>query len=302
MIHALLWLNILALLSFVVAVPLIVVTWARSLYSWTKQAMWYLAAMTLYQLLFTFRFFLNIYVESASASLITAITLITALMSAFAVYLLPILVTRYVGKRPGPALYAIAVISALSLLLGSVFINNLSRDLINAINSGYYLYIIFLSAWALVRSRALYFSADARGLRWFFLMHLFFNATFLAYVLSGGFFLDGDIPGVILLVPAYILSWAAIFTGISVRSLFFTPRRKGSAVPDEFIHRFGITPRERQVLEQILRGSSNREIGEQLFISVRTVETHLYHVFDKCGAGTRLELLNMLHNPPVEKD
>jgi DNA-binding NarL/FixJ family response regulator len=44
-----------------------------------------------------------------------------------------------------------------------------------------------------------------------------------------------------------------------------------------------LTPREREVLELVAEGRSNRAISQQLFIADRTVESHVQHVFDKLG-------------------
>jgi len=42
------------------------------------------------------------------------------------------------------------------------------------------------------------------------------------------------------------------------------------------------------------RGLSNREIAQQLYVTRRTVETHLTHVFQKLGCGTRAQLSRSL--------
>jgi DNA-binding NarL/FixJ family response regulator len=49
------------------------------------------------------------------------------------------------------------------------------------------------------------------------------------------------------------------------------------------------TERELQVLKLAAKGLSNREIGENLFISVRTVQVHLTNLFSKIGVGSRTE-------------
>ncbi len=43
----------------------------------------------------------------------------------------------------------------------------------------------------------------------------------------------------------------------------------------------GLTAREREVLREIARGRSNREIAERLFISVHTVNSHRVHLMEK---------------------
>jgi len=51
-----------------------------------------------------------------------------------------------------------------------------------------------------------------------------------------------------------------------------------------------LSPRETDVLELMALGHTNREIGEQLSLSVRTVETHRAHIQQKLGLSSRPEL------------
>ena len=50
-----------------------------------------------------------------------------------------------------------------------------------------------------------------------------------------------------------------------------------------------LSKRELEVLRLAARGMSNREIALKLSISVRTVQTHLSHIFSKIGVGSRTE-------------
>jgi two-component system response regulator NreC len=52
-----------------------------------------------------------------------------------------------------------------------------------------------------------------------------------------------------------------------------------------------LSEREVEVLRLIALGNTNAEIGEQLFLSVRTVETHRAHVQQKLSRSTRAELV-----------
>lgn len=52
--------------------------------------------------------------------------------------------------------------------------------------------------------------------------------------------------------------------------------REGSPLAD-------LSEREREVLELIAQGLSNRAIGEQLYVSQKTVESHVRLIFQKLG-------------------
>ena len=51
-----------------------------------------------------------------------------------------------------------------------------------------------------------------------------------------------------------------------------------------------LTGAEHAVVELVAQGLANAEIGEKLFISRRTVQTHLSHAFSKLGVSNRAEL------------
>lgn len=55
-------------------------------------------------------------------------------------------------------------------------------------------------------------------------------------------------------------------------------------------NRFGLTPREIEMIEAVLEGYSNPEIAANFSLSEQTVKHHLSHIFDKLGVYSRLEL------------
>lgn len=52
-----------------------------------------------------------------------------------------------------------------------------------------------------------------------------------------------------------------------------------------------LTPRETEVLRLIVQGYTNRQVGEQLSISIRTVESHRANLSEKLGLRSRVELV-----------
>ncbi len=66
------------------------------------------------------------------------------------------------------------------------------------------------------------------------------------------------------------------------------PRNSGSVAPD--LARLGITAREVEILQLVNAGLSNADIAARLFISTRTVETHVSSLLRKSGTASRDEL------------
>jgi DNA-binding NarL/FixJ family response regulator len=55
-----------------------------------------------------------------------------------------------------------------------------------------------------------------------------------------------------------------------------------------------LTKREREVLELLAQGLSNREISERMSLSEHTVKNYVLHIFDKMGVSSRSELLYLV--------
>jgi DNA-binding CsgD family transcriptional regulator len=56
-----------------------------------------------------------------------------------------------------------------------------------------------------------------------------------------------------------------------------------------------LTPRERSVLALVAEGGTNRQVGQALFISEKTVSVHLSRVMAKLGAGSRTEAVSIAY-------
>ncbi|MFO8064944.1 MAG: helix-turn-helix transcriptional regulator, partial [Spirochaetia bacterium] len=66
------------------------------------------------------------------------------------------------------------------------------------------------------------------------------------------------------------------------------------SVPRERIDALGLSPREAEMAVMIARGLANKEIADELHISPATVRTHIYNLYQKAGARSRIELLNIV--------
>ena len=54
--------------------------------------------------------------------------------------------------------------------------------------------------------------------------------------------------------------------------------------------RYGLTPRELEIISAVVAGYANKEVAEHFKISEDTVKHHMSNIFDKVGVSTRLEL------------
>jgi DNA-binding NarL/FixJ family response regulator len=62
----------------------------------------------------------------------------------------------------------------------------------------------------------------------------------------------------------------------------------------------GLTARESEIVRLVASGRSNREVAEQLVVSVKTVETHVRNVFAKLGVSSRVELAVLVERADAE--
>jgi len=63
---------------------------------------------------------------------------------------------------------------------------------------------------------------------------------------------------------------------------------------------FGLTPRERQVLSLVAEGSTNREVGERLFMAEKTASVHVSRILRKLGVSSRTQAAAVAHRFGLE--
>ena len=99
---------------------------------------------------------------------------------------------------------------------------------------------------------------------------------------------------------------AAMFAGLGIWLGLKLTKKKETVVVKEIpvvaqpfsvnearLRELGITRREREILELIAMGLSNREIAERLFVSENTVKTHSSRLFDKLSAKRRTQAVQI---------
>ncbi len=60
---------------------------------------------------------------------------------------------------------------------------------------------------------------------------------------------------------------------------------------NDFSSQISFTPREKEILQIMAMGKTNKEISQMLSIGLETVKSHIRNIFAKTGASSRVELI-----------
>lgn len=64
---------------------------------------------------------------------------------------------------------------------------------------------------------------------------------------------------------------------------------------DAVCRKYGISEREREIMLMMVRGKTNKEIEDELFISINTVKNHVYNIFKKLKINSRHQLIKFFN-------
>ena len=91
------------------------------------------------------------------------------------------------------------------------------------------------------------------------------------------------------LVPLFYLKG---FLGKHHAELAFSPMEVHGI--KRFFDQFKMTEREQSIIRLILKGKTNDEIGDALFISSKTVKNNISNIYQKAGVKNRIQLTNLV--------
>jgi DNA-binding CsgD family transcriptional regulator len=94
--------------------------------------------------------------------------------------------------------------------------------------------------------------------------------------------------------PLYFLILNCLTVAFGLKYLNRPAYMADDRITDYFASAFGITRREREIVERLMQGMSSRDIGEKLFISTKTVENHIYSIYQKAGVRNRVQLFQLV--------
>ncbi len=140
-----------------------------------------------------------------------------------------------------------------------------------------------------------------RALTLFFVLSLaFFPLMYadaaMAYLpaLAGFGFLEG------VAQPLYFLLLNALTIAFGLRYLNRPAYEQEGRFTDHFVSAFQVTAREQEIIRLLLEGTGVKEIGQRLFISPKTVENHIYNIYQKLGVKSRVQLYRLIRANALE--
>jgi DNA-binding CsgD family transcriptional regulator len=125
-------------------------------------------------------------------------------------------------------------------------------------------------------------------------------------LLCGGF-LARSLVASLVLVDAHFGAPAILtFFGSNLGALFYLRARSDAAFKPvkaeapsavgmaHVFERHGVTKREKQIVEEICLGKTNKQIADELFISLQTVKDHTHRIYSKLGVNGRMQLVQLM--------
>jgi len=148
--------------------------------------------------------------------------------------------------------------------------------------------VLAIYAFGIVRSSSAVDGLRQRGLRTFAWIGFVSLAGLWVIILRSFSFNIPALVAAALPLPAlfYLSSFLKKYAAQEAR----TP--VDEAILRPAFAKYGITPREAEIIAQICAGRSNKAIAEALFISLHTVKRHVNQVYQKIGVKNRVQLAN----------
>jgi DNA-binding CsgD family transcriptional regulator len=128
-----------------------------------------------------------------------------------------------------------------------------------------------------------------------------------AALMAGGFAARSLLAGLVLvdvrlapvaLLAAYASNLPALLYLRANADRVFAPVKAEQATKAGIGHvldRYGVTKRERQIVEKICLGKTNKQVADELFISLQTVKDHTHRIYSKIGINSRMQLVQLMN-------
>jgi DNA-binding CsgD family transcriptional regulator len=290
-----LWFNMIGFTLTVATAGLAWLEYVKHRDRWLRDYLLYQGAHGFWLLFATYVFFDAVFLAEPIEWLETAFAYLRLAVSlGVAVYGLRFYL-QLAGIEHGPVLrWSVALFVAIIAVTVAVGMGLESGLLLG---SSSVLFNITLAAASLTATRRLRYRPAGRQ-RMMFPFVLYSTIAFVALAVGNvwfGFFAPqfNYLQVNVLAGGAFVFVWSLIVGAVFLRRARLAAGAD-QGLPEEFKRDFNITNREAEIIQELADGATSKAIGEKLFISQRTVETHIYNIYRKCDVGNRMELVRRL--------
>jgi DNA-binding CsgD family transcriptional regulator len=168
----------------------------------------------------------------------------------------------------------------------------------------------FVEAGAMIGVELFYFSlflalvwrfrlaADAERRRLLLRFALLLVGAYVVRSLLAGLVLVDERLGAVALLAVHASNLPPLLYLRAQADRVFPPVKAEAATKlgmEHVFERYGVTKREQQVVQKICLGKTNKQIAEELFISLQTVKDHTHRIYSKIGVNSRMQLVQLMN-------
>jgi DNA-binding CsgD family transcriptional regulator len=103
-----------------------------------------------------------------------------------------------------------------------------------------------------------------------------------------------------LTLPAYFLILNCLTVVFGLRYMNRPAYIERDRLTDYFVEAFRISAREKEIIGLLIDGRGARQIAERLFISEKTVENHVYNIYQKLRVRNRVQMFQLIRGNSIE--
>ncbi len=289
------WFNFLAFTLMFAAFAFAFIDYLQDRRPWLRTYLLSFAAFACWLLLATYRFFMAEFVPGGHATLDLVIGWARVAISLVMGFAAPLLVFQLKHGRAAPRhLLLCAIVPLVVAAVMPVYTATGLVVLGVSLNIAFNAFQAAMAAWGFTVLRGAVPDPRAASLRAYFLLSVGLYLVAIAYATLGQFVKSAAVPASnAFLNGVFGLAWSALMIAHQVKRTKARAAEAGS-LPGFFLSEYRITGREDAVIRLLAEGLTTRDIGERLFVSPRTVETHCLNVYRKCGVSNRVEMLKLI--------
>ena len=209
-------------------------------------------------------------------------------------YYMPLLIYK-ITDTPITKLKRTLHISILVIILSAVVIEYLYyMKIAEVIRNILYTIIFIYSAWLILAYHRKIQNQDARIVLISFSILVFSIIPLILVhrLFSLIFFPDSMLLNLPHFNTLLLLISAIIALSYGAKYLFNERIGTGLMSVGEVAKNTDVSQREQEIIRLLIRGLSNKQIAENLYISQKTVKNHIYHIYQKLGIKNRIQLIN----------